>query len=83
MFLFILCFNFFFNFDFSNYTDHSIEFVDWLHRLCTENLVPGSNFQRRKMCLEILNVIYEVFVLPDLSYKRKSFVGMNNFHFTV
>ncbi|XP_014778953.1 thyroid adenoma-associated protein homolog [Octopus bimaculoides] len=54
--------------------DHSIEFVDWLHRLCTENLVPGSNFQRRKMCLEILNVIYEVFVLPDLSYKRKSFV---------
>ncbi|GAB1597484.1 thyroid adenoma-associated protein homolog [Argonauta hians] len=54
--------------------EHSIKFVDWLHRLCSENLVPGSNFQRRKMCLEILKIIKEVFVLPDLSTKRKSFI---------
>lgn len=55
--------------------DLSINFVDWLHRLCIENLVPGSNFQRRKMCLDVLNTLYEIFTPVDSAPKKRSSLG--------
>ncbi|XP_067681853.1 tRNA (32-2'-O)-methyltransferase regulator THADA-like [Haliotis asinina] len=36
----------------------SLEFLDWLHGTLIDGLLPGTSFQRRKTCLEILSVIY-------------------------
>ncbi|XP_046351376.2 thyroid adenoma-associated protein homolog [Haliotis rufescens] len=40
----------------------SLGFLDWLHGTLMDSLLPGASFQRRKTCLEILNVIYDTLV---------------------
>ncbi|XP_046561929.1 thyroid adenoma-associated protein homolog [Haliotis rubra] len=40
----------------------SLEFLDWLHGTLIGSLLPGASFQRRKTCLEILNIIYDTLV---------------------
>lgn len=70
------CYHFF---KFFYFPDLSINFVDWLHQLCIENLVPGSNFQRRKMCLDVLSTLYEMFTPVEPAIKKRSSLGMSLF----
>ncbi|XP_062621565.1 tRNA (32-2'-O)-methyltransferase regulator THADA-like [Saccostrea cucullata] len=56
-----------------NSLDVSLQFVEWLHTLCIDNLVPGSCYQRRKTCLEILSILYETFQYNEQAKQRKSF----------
>ncbi|XP_061173032.1 tRNA (32-2'-O)-methyltransferase regulator THADA-like [Saccostrea echinata] len=53
--------------------DVSLQFVEWLHTLCIDNLVPGSSYQRCKTCLEILSILYETFQYNENAKQRKSF----------
>ncbi|XP_064601276.1 tRNA (32-2'-O)-methyltransferase regulator THADA-like [Liolophura sinensis] len=39
----------------------TVDFVDWLLELCMTNLHPGVSFQRRKTCLEIFQVLLQIF----------------------
>uniref|UniRef100_K1PGZ0 Thyroid adenoma-associated protein n=1 Tax=Magallana gigas TaxID=29159 RepID=K1PGZ0_MAGGI len=57
----------------SNLLDVSLQFVEWLHTLCIDNLVPGACYQRRKICLEILSILYETFQYNEKAKQRKSF----------
>lgn len=55
------------------FLDVSLQFVEWLHTLCIDNLVPGACYQRRKICLEILGIMYETFQYNEKAKQRKSF----------
>nr|XP_022333463.1 thyroid adenoma-associated protein homolog [Crassostrea virginica]XP_022333464.1 thyroid adenoma-associated protein homolog [Crassostrea virginica] len=51
----------------------SLQFIEWLHSVCMNNLVPGACYQRRKTCLEVLAILYETFQYNEKAKQRKSF----------
>ncbi|XP_060555360.1 tRNA (32-2'-O)-methyltransferase regulator THADA-like [Ruditapes philippinarum] len=54
--------------------DCALDFVDWLHQLCIQFLLPGASYQRRKGSLDLLHVIYESLIYSEGSKQRKGFV---------
>ncbi|XP_053378455.1 thyroid adenoma-associated protein homolog [Mercenaria mercenaria] len=54
--------------------DCALDFVDWLHRLCIEFLLPGASYQRRKGSLDLLHVLYESLIYSANSKQRKGYV---------
>lgn len=62
------------------FLDVSLHFVEWLHALCIDNLVPGACYQRRKICLEILAILYETFQYNEKAKQRKSFTPGKNIY---
>ena len=54
-------------------TERSISFVDWLHNLCIDNLLPGACYQRRKGSLDLLRVIYDTLIYRPDSRQRKGY----------
>lgn len=54
--------------------DCAVDFVEWLHELCIECLLPGACYQRRKCSLDILQVIYESLIYSPDEKQRKGFV---------
>ena len=55
------------------FTERSIHFVEWLHKLCVDNLLPGACYQRRKGSLDLLRVIYDTLIYCPDSRQRKGF----------
>ncbi|XP_060068955.1 thyroid adenoma-associated protein homolog isoform X2 [Ylistrum balloti] len=51
----------------------SLTFVEWLHQLLVDNLMPGACYQRRKTCLDLLTIVYDTLVYQTDSRQRKSF----------
>ena len=48
------------------------DFIDWLWKLCLDNLYPGACFQRLKMCLDLaLNLLDATIHSPSEIHKKK------------
>ncbi|KAG8192294.1 hypothetical protein JTE90_002118 [Oedothorax gibbosus] len=56
-----------------------LEFIDWLAHTAVKNTFPGACFQRRRISLNTLNIIFDVFITTPRGNKRKEkpskFVG--------
>ncbi|KAF8789183.1 hypothetical protein HNY73_007144 [Argiope bruennichi] len=48
-----------------------LEFVDWLVETAVLNTFPGACFQRRRISLSILNIIFDVLIVSPQGNKRK------------
>ncbi|CAL1264611.1 unnamed protein product [Larinioides sclopetarius] len=48
-----------------------LEFVEWLVETAVLNTFPGASFQRRRISLSILNIIFDVLVVSPQGNKRK------------
>ncbi|GFQ83217.1 uncharacterized protein C1494.07, partial [Trichonephila clavata] len=48
-----------------------LEFVNELAEIAVLNTFPGACFQRRRISLHVLNIIFDVFVVSPLGQKRK------------
>ncbi|KFM77892.1 hypothetical protein X975_09676, partial [Stegodyphus mimosarum] len=48
-----------------------LEFVEWLAQIAIKNTFPGACYQRRRLSLQILGILYDVFIVSPLGIKRK------------
>ncbi len=51
--------------------DRTLEFLDWLWRLCVDGLHPGSNYQRLKTCLDWMEAILDSLTHIPGKHQRK------------
>lgn len=54
-----------------SFSDASIKFIEWLYRFVMFNLFPGSCFQRRRTCLDIIQIWFETVIFMESDGAKK------------
>ena len=55
----------------------TLEFLDWLWRLCVDSLHPGSSYQRLKTCLDWIAVILDTLTYQPSKHQKKGNTPQN------